>query len=286
VKSSISPSAPWRAWPANILTFGNLGAGAMVAWWAASEFDLGWAASEWAASIGVDRWLMDTFGIAERRVMGVLVMLGIWTVGLVCDVLDGAVARAMGAEGKQGALLDSMADLVSGGLAPAFVGVALMKEWMAAGLAPLEYTCLSFLPMLVLPAAAWRLARYAGNALETEQQTSGLSLDFEGIPAPFSAVWWGLLLAAWALGATADSAAWLWWCGLLGGTALPIWMASKLPQFGLKQWGQFRWMDGARIGWVIGVLILVAFGGTEGLVLALISYPTMGAILDRALPTK
>jgi phosphatidylserine synthase len=255
VKSSISPSAPWRAWPANILTFGNLGAGAMVAWWAASEFDLGWAASEWAASIGVDRWLMDTFGIAERRVMGVLVMLGIWTVGLVCDVLDGAVARAM-------------------------------KEWMAAGLAPLEYTCLSFLPMLVLPAAAWRLARYAGNALETEQQTSGLSLDFEGIPAPFSAVWWGLLLAAWALGATADSAAWLWWCGLLGGTALPIWMASKLPQFGLKQWGQFRWMDGARIGWVIGVLILVAFGGTEGLVLALISYPTMGAILDRALPTK
>jgi phosphatidylserine synthase len=282
----IPSSVSWRAWPANLLTFCNLGAGAMVAWWAASEFDLGWAASEWAATMGFDTWLMASFGIVERRVMGILVMLGVWMFGLFCDVLDGAVARALGADGNQGAWLDSMADLVSGGLAPAFVGVALMKEWGAAGLGLGSVMWVDLLPMLLLPAAAWRLARYAGEAGQASHDASEVGLDFEGIPAPFSAVWWGLLLAVWAFVGGAESASWLWWGGLLGGTVLPFWMASRFPQFGLKQWGQFRWMDMARMGWFLGVLILLAFGGAGGLVLALISYPMMGAILHRALLKK
>ena len=41
------PPAFWRSVPANLLTFCNMGSGALVAWWAASEFDLGWAAAEW-----------------------------------------------------------------------------------------------------------------------------------------------------------------------------------------------------------------------------------------------
>jgi len=40
------------------------------------------------------------------------------------------------------------------------------------------------------------------------------------------------------------------------------------------------------MGWFLGVLILLAFGGAGGLVLALISYPMMGAILHRALLKK
>ena len=283
VETQSLTSISWRAWPANVLTFCNLGAGALVAWWAASEFDLGWAAAEWAASIGADGWLMEAMRVSERRVMGIYLMLAVWGFGVVCDVLDGAVARAMGADGKQGALLDSMADLVSGGLAPAFVGLALMKEWSLSGLALWEGTWTAGLPLLILPAAAWRLARYAGEAMSDTPKKEGL--DFEGIPAPFSALWWGLLLLAWA-GWGGEGGDWLWLTGLAGGTLLPLWMSSRFPQFGLKEWGRDRRMDGARLAWIVAVVFLVAFGGSTGLFLALISYPMMGAILHRTLLTN
>ncbi|MCH1581561.1 MAG: CDP-alcohol phosphatidyltransferase family protein, partial [Flavobacteriales bacterium] len=118
----------WRAWPANALTLTNLGAGALVCWWAASEFDLGWAPAEWLASLGVMESWMEITGASERRIAGIQFMLVVWITGQLCDVLDGAVARWMGADSGQGAMLDSMADLVSAGLAPSFVGLALMME--------------------------------------------------------------------------------------------------------------------------------------------------------------
>ena len=118
---------------------------------------------------------MEAMRVSERRVMGIYLMLAVWGVGVVCDVLDGAVARAMGADGKQGALLDSMADLVSGGLAPAFVGLALMKEWSLSGLALWEGAGPG-LATLILPAAAWRLARYAGEAISDTARKRRLGL--------------------------------------------------------------------------------------------------------------
>ena len=76
---------------------------------------------------------MAFLGAEERRVAGLQWMLTVWMFGQLCDVLDGAVARWMGADSNQGAMFDSMADLVSAGLAPAFVGMALMVEWQAGG---------------------------------------------------------------------------------------------------------------------------------------------------------
>ena len=175
--------------------------------------------------------------------------------------------------------------LVSAGLAPAFVGLALdggvvsALGWRLAR----EGSWTTGLPLLILPAAAWRLARYAGEAMSDMPEKEGL--DFEGIPAPFSALWWGLLLLAWA-GWSGEGGDWLWLTGLAGGTLLPLWMSSRFPQFGLKEWGRDRRMDGARLAWIVAVVFLVAFGGSTGLFLALISYPMMGAILHRTLLTN
>lgn len=247
----------------------------MVCWWAASEFDLGWAPAEWLESIGLlDPW-MGLTGTTERRIAGLGWMLTVWMVGQLCDLLDGAVARSMGAEGPQGAMLDAMADLVSAGLAPAFVGMALMMEWQAMGVMPESMWWATIWPLAVVMAAAWRLARFARLAISGEEDGQLGRFDFAGIPAPYAALFWGGLVWAW-LRCDGVGCPWLWYAGLLGATALPVGMASTWPQLGFKHWGQERWWDIARIAWLIGAMTCGVLGGPLGVVLALISYPLFG----------
>ena len=259
----------------SVLTLINLGAGALVCWWAASEFDLGWAPAEWLESIGLlDPWMALT-GATERRVAGLGWMLVVWMTGQLCDLLDGAVARKMGAEGPQGAMLDAMADLVSAGLAPAFVGMALMMEWQAMGLMPDAFWWATILPLGVVMAAAWRLARFSRQAVSGEETHELGRFDFAGIPAPFAALYWGGLVWAW-LSCDGVGCPWLWMAGMVGATLLPIGMASTWPQLGFKHWGEERWWDVARMVWLGMALTSGLVGGPLGVVLALISYPLFG----------
>lgn len=223
---------------------------------------------------------MDAMGTTERRVAGVYWMLAVWGFGQVCDLLDGAVARAMGAEGAQGAMLDSMADLVSAGLAPAFVGMALMMEWRSAGVLSPEMSWLPILALTVMLAGAWRLARFARGGGSSQDSR----FDFAGIPAPFAAVYWAAVLWAWAdLGAEAQP--WFAALGILGVTLLPLGMVSRLPQFGWKTWGRDRALDGTRLGWLGTAAMLVVFLGPLGAVLALISYPLTAVLFIRLRPS-
>ena len=281
VTEASSPPAFWRSVPANLLTFCNMGSGALVAWWAASEFDLGWAAAEWAASLGMDGALMAVFDTEERRIMGLGLMLIVWMFGQLCDVLDGPVARALGASGRQGAWLDSMADLISAGLAPAFVGLALMSEWSVTLGGEAWHAWWVGVPLWVLPAAAWRLARYAGESGETTSAHPSVGLDFEGIPAPMAALYWAGLLAIWAFLPAEGAGEALWWSGVVGGVLLPLWMVSRLPQMGVKTWGRDRAVDRGRVAWLCIACSCLAFGAHSGPLLALISYPLTGALLHR-----
>lgn len=273
----------WRSWPANALTLINMGAGALVCWWAASEFDLGWAPAEWLDSLGFLEGWMELLGVQERRVAGMLWLLAVWMFGQLCDLLDGAVARALKAEGAQGVMLDSMADLVSAGLAPAFVGMALMTEWLAMGGMPDALEWATVLPLTVMLAAAWRLARFTHQALltdEGEQKQQDDRFDFEGLPAPFAALFWGGLVWTWSQcpGAGCDH---LWILGLVGSLILPLGMVSSLPQIGFKHWGGQKSWDVLRAIWLMGALLACVIVGPLGGVLALISYPLIGAVSHR-----
>ena len=223
---------------------------------------------------------MDGIGTKERRVAGILWLLVVWGLGQLCDLLDGAVARAMGAEGAQGAMLDSMADLVSSGLAPAFIGMALMMELRAAGGLPPGFEWVPILALLVLMAGAWRLARFARGSGASKDER----FDFAGIPAPVAALYWGMVLWAWAEKG-ADAAGWIGWLGAIGVILLPLGMVSRWPQFGFKTWGQNRAMDRMRIAWLIAAVGLVLWMGALGGVLALISYPLTAALFIRLRPS-
>lgn len=275
----------WRAVPANVLTLTNLGVGSLVCWWAASEFDLGWSPAEWLASLGLLEAWMGFTGAEERRIAGLQWMLVVWMFGQLCDLLDGAVARWMGAQNGQGAMLDSMADLISAGLAPAFVGMALMMEWRAMGVLPSSLGWLTLLPLSVAMAAAWRLARFSLQSVTVEPEDEQHHGGFEGIPAPFAALFWGGLLLIWSQ-STGTEGSWLWLLGLAGATLLPWGMVSSWPQVGFKHWGTDKRWDVMRLGWLLMVLLVCLFFRPAGVAVALISYPLFGVVRHLLLPKK
>ena len=148
--------------------------------------------------------------------------------GLV-DFLDGLVARIFKATSPMGKQLDSLADLVSFGVAPGMILYQLLRLSFAGQENGLDVSFLWLLPSLLFPcAAAYRLARFN---LDTSQQ-----YGFKGVPAPAA----GLLIASlplisWYTNSPVVVAAlsnkWVLY-GLIG---LVAWlMISKLPLMALK----------------------------------------------------
>lgn len=108
----------------------------------------------------------------------------------VCDLFDGLAARMLNAYSPIGKDLDSLADLVSFGVAPALILYKLL--WMSYMQEPgaLETPFWVLLPVFVpVAAAALRLARFNQSA------SAGQAGFFKGLPVP--AV--GLLIASFPL---------------------------------------------------------------------------------------
>jgi CDP-diacylglycerol--serine O-phosphatidyltransferase len=121
--------------------------------------------------------------------------LACWLVfaGAVFDVFDGLAARALGGGSPLGAQLDSLADMVTFGVAPAFVLFLTALEPSGPGWHWTIYTPLSaqtellswpvFISAILLAVAScWRLAKFN---LDT-RQTSG----FLGLPTPANGLFW------------------------------------------------------------------------------------------------
>jgi CDP-diacylglycerol---serine O-phosphatidyltransferase len=103
----------------------------------------------------------------------------------VIDFLDGFIARLFNSTSKMGEQLDSLADVVSFGVAPGLILYQLLRISYAQEENGLETSTLWLLPALVIPcAAAWRLARFN---LDEQQKVT-----FQGIPTPVA----GLVIAS------------------------------------------------------------------------------------------
>jgi CDP-diacylglycerol--serine O-phosphatidyltransferase len=104
---------------------------------------------------------------------------------LVFDILDGKVARLRGAASALGRELDSLADLVSFGVAPAAIAFAIGMDRV------LDQAVLIFFVLCGLS----RLARFNVTAA-TLADERGKVRYFEGTPIPTSVVPLGLAVAA------------------------------------------------------------------------------------------
>lgn len=97
----------------------------------------------------------------------------------ICDLFDGMVARLLGVAGPLGVQLDSLADVVSFGVAPAFIAFEMSSM---QGQLP---EAVSFLTMLMAAASAYRLGKFNID--------SGQKNLFKGVPTPANAVLWASL---------------------------------------------------------------------------------------------
>ena len=112
---------------------------------------------------------------------------------LICDVLDGAVARWRRRSSPYGADLDSLADIVSFGVAPAVLAyaVGMRGGWDAVVL--VYFVCCGI----------GRLARF--NATADELMTDqGKVSHFEGTPIPTSVALVGIIAWGFSQGAVLD----------------------------------------------------------------------------------
>lgn len=173
----------------------------------------------------------------------------------VFDFFDGLVARALGVSSPIGKDLDSLADVISFGLAPAMLVLhALLLEGVGLWEA---------MPVLFIAAfAALRLAKFNND---TRQTTS-----FIGLPVPASALFWiGVytLIHPSALLLGADLVRWL----LYPLVAVMCYLGvSELPMFSFKLKG----LKGAQYQLVLIAVAVVTVGlwGFVGCTLTILAY--------------
>lgn len=100
----------------------------------------------------------------------------------VVDFFDGFVARLLKVPSEMGKQLDSLADVVSFGVAPGLIIYQFLRLSFAQGAGGLDISTAFLLPAFLVPCAgAYRLARFN---IDTEQ-----SYGFKGVPIPAAGIW-------------------------------------------------------------------------------------------------
>ena len=150
-------------------------------------------------------------------------------VGAVFDFLDGMTARLLGVSSPIGKQLDSLADDITFGLAPAAIVFVELKiidypAWMEQSR--------SFLPFVAFLIAVFSAVRLAKFNVDSRQK-----MTFIGLPTPANALFWGSLTASGVLHGI--PACYLLYIILLL-VLVSCWLlVSELPMFAMKfsHWG-------------------------------------------------
>ena len=162
-------------------------------------------------------------------------------VGMVFDFFDGMTARLLHVKSEIGKELDSLADMVSFGVAPAILAYFLIVRELPGGdflhfaTWTLGQQITAVMPVVIAPFSAYRLAKFN---LDVRQATS-----FIGMPTPANALFWVCLV----FGSYYTPELYMTLFGKPGVLAssaliLSILLISELPMFSLKISG-FGWRE-------------------------------------------
>ena len=110
--------------------------------------------------------------------------------GAVFDFFDGMTARALGVSGRMGVELDSLADVVTFGVAPSAMLFTLFSvvRYPMFIYSDFWFTVMPFTAFLVAAFSALRLAKFN---IDERQHTT-----FIGLPTPANALFWASMLAS------------------------------------------------------------------------------------------
>lgn len=145
----------------------------------------------------------------------------------VLDAIDGRVARLLKASSRFGAELDSLADIINFGVAPAII----IYTWALGGRSTAGWIIVLIFAICV----ALRLARF-NVALDAPDQPAWKSNYFVGIPAPAGALLVLLPLYVENLGLMKTN--WLWPVILVYTLLISLLMVSSVPTYSGKSAGK------------------------------------------------
>lgn len=177
--------------------------------------------------------------------------------GAVFDFFDGFAARLLHVSSAIGKELDSLADDITFGFAPATIVFSLLGDFL-----PEDYRWTAYGAFLIAAFSALRLAKFN---LDERQ-----SLGFIGLPTPANALFWGALaLKLTTIGVPSSYNIYIA-AAIAVGVLFSSWiLVSEVPMFALK-FKQYGWK---------GNVLRYSFIAVSALMLALLGWGGFSAIV-------
>lgn len=185
--------------------------------------------------------------------------------GAVFDFFDGMAARLLGVSSPIGKELDSLADVVTFGVAPSAMVFSFLSSFH------IHFPFVPFLAFFIAAFSALRLAKFNLD----ERQTMG----FIGLPTPANALFWASLIVG--------CGNWLHTLPYSAGIILLMvfvscWLlVSEIPMFALKfkQWG---WRGNEiRYLFLLSCIPLLAFFGIAGIAIIVAWYVLLSILTKK-----
>ncbi|MDR0790576.1 MAG: CDP-diacylglycerol--serine O-phosphatidyltransferase [Bacteroidales bacterium] len=180
--------------------------------------------------------------------------------GALFDFFDGMTARLLKVTSPMGKELDSLADVVTFGVAPALIALALMMD--KTGCLEGVWTFLVLIPLSMALMSAYRLAKFN---VDSRQTTS-----FLGVPTPLNALLW-LSIPVIAHLSLYKIHLWGWydetfyrflacvltneWFIIIGSVIMSVMLVVEVPMMALK-FKNMTWQDNK----VKFIFIIMSFG--------------------------
>lgn len=196
-------------------------------------------------------------------------------IGAVFDFFDGMLARLLNVSSPIGKELDSLADVITFGLAPSTIIFSQLHVMSyPTFLEPLR----DYLPYAAFIMAAFSALRLAKFNLDERQ-----ALGFIGLPTPANALFWGSLLVG--VGEKLETRPWALYF-ILAGVLISSWLlVSEIPMFALKfkHWS-FKGNE-VKYLFLITCCPLVAIFGISAFAIIIAWYVILSAIVKQS-PTQ
>ena len=171
---------------------------------------------------------------------------GMILLGAIFDFFDGMSARALKVNNPIGKEIDSLADVITFGLAPSVMLMQAIR--LSTENSNYAWGWWSAVALIMAAFSALRLAKFNID----ERQTS----SFIGLATPANAIFWGALIAAFP-----DMASWAQFMpwAMLAVMAVSCWLLiCELPLFSLK-FKNLSWQDNkVRYIFLIGCVLIIA----------------------------
>lgn len=189
--------------------------------------------------------------------------------GAVFDFFDGFTARLLHVSSNIGKELDSLADDITFGFAPATIVYSLLQDYL-----PAEFWWAANGAFLIAAFSAVRLAKFN---LDERQ-----ALGFIGLPTPANALFWGALALYLDNVPPAESYNWYIVAAIAVGVVFSSWiLVSQVPMFALK-FKHYGWQGNQiRYSFILISALLLALLGWGGFAAVIVLYVILSVLTQR-----